>query len=249
MAQLFNKNNEGFCNPVTLPALGKRSPILNFYRSNLRRAFYFASAGLFLLIFLVFIFSKYEQWRYKKKLEKFGFDSRQNVITPFDVQLGPPPSILGNENNYMVPNGVKPLLDAPSPVPDTQAIAETMLDQAHVSGDSKELVITSGNQTNSALDIIPYYKVEVKPMPISIPKPEYPELAKKVRAEGQVVVMAVVDIDGSIMSAQISQSSGNPQLDEAAIFAARKARFTPAKQHDRLIRVWVSIPYQFRLSG
>ncbi len=103
--------------------------------------------------------------------------------------------------------------------------------------------------TGPEIEIVPYYKVEVKPKPIHIPKPRYPELARKAGIEGNTVIKALVDIDGSIIDAQVLKSSGNQMLDQAALAAARKAKFTPAKQRDKYVRVWVSIPINFRLTG
>uniref|UniRef100_A0A7V1EIJ2 Energy transducer TonB n=1 Tax=candidate division WOR-3 bacterium TaxID=2052148 RepID=A0A7V1EIJ2_UNCW3 len=97
------------------------------------------------------------------------------------------------------------------------------------------------------IEVIPYAKVEVKPKPISIPKPEYPELARKAGIEGKVIVEAIVDTDGSVIGAKIFKSSGNPMLDEAAIAAARRSKFTPAKQRDMFVRVRVNIPFEFKL--
>ncbi len=101
--------------------------------------------------------------------------------------------------------------------------------------------------TGPEIEIVPYYKVEVKPKPISIPKPQYPELARRAGIEGNSVVKALVDIDGSIIEAKILKSSGNQMLDQAALAAAMKAKFTPAKQRDKFVRVWVSIPIKFQL--
>jgi protein TonB len=36
-------------------------------------------------------------------------------------------------------------------------------------------------------------------------------------------------------------------LDEAALSAAKKCRFKPAKQRDRFVRVKVSMPFKFKL--
>ncbi len=101
--------------------------------------------------------------------------------------------------------------------------------------------------TGPEIEVIPYAKVEVKPKPISIPKPEYPELARKAGIEGKTIVEAIVDTDGSVMDARIYKSSGNPMLDEAAIAAARRSKFTPAKQRDMFVRVRVNIPFDFKL--
>jgi protein TonB len=97
------------------------------------------------------------------------------------------------------------------------------------------------------IPIVPFWKVEVKPKEIYLPKPVYPEIARQLGHEGDVVVEALVDIDGSVADVRILKSSGNPELDKAALEAARQAKFTPAKQRDMPVRVWVSIPYKFRL--
>lgn len=101
--------------------------------------------------------------------------------------------------------------------------------------------------TGPEIEIVPYYKVEVKPQPIFQPKPRYPDLARRAGIEGQAVVKALVDIDGSVMEVQILKSSGNQMLDEAALAAARQWKFSPAKQRDKFVRVYVSIPVNFRL--
>ncbi len=97
--------------------------------------------------------------------------------------------------------------------------------------------------------VVPFWKVEVKPKPEYIPQPTYPEPARLAQIEGNVVVEALVDVDGKIIDAKILKSSGNITLDQAAVEAAQKARFTPAKQRDMFVRVWVSIPFRFTLTG
>jgi|UniRef100_A0A7C4TGI0 protein TonB len=101
--------------------------------------------------------------------------------------------------------------------------------------------------TGPEIEIVPYYKVEVKPQPVYLPAPEYPELARKAGIEGKVTVHMLVDIDGSVIDVKVIQSSGNQILDEAAVSCARKSKFTPAKQRDKLVRVWVSRRIEFKL--
>jgi protein TonB len=101
--------------------------------------------------------------------------------------------------------------------------------------------------TGPDIEIVPYYKVEVKPKPIHQAKPRYPDLPRRAGIEGQAVIKALVDIDGSVMDAQILKSSGNQMLDEAALAAARQWKFSPAKQRDKYVRVYVSIPINFKL--
>ncbi|HTW91185.1 MAG TPA: energy transducer TonB [bacterium] len=94
---------------------------------------------------------------------------------------------------------------------------------------------------------VPFYKVEVKPTPIKVPVPLYPDAVRTAGIEGSVVVEALLDLDGSVMDSRVQKSSGNEQLDEAACDAAKLAKFTPAKQRDNPVRVWISIPYHFTL--
>lgn len=94
---------------------------------------------------------------------------------------------------------------------------------------------------------VPFYKVEVKPTPKSVPVPVYPEAVRTAGIEGSAVIEALLDLDGTVMDARVLKSSGNQQLDEAAIEAAKLAKFTPAMQRDKPVRVWISIPYRFTL--
>jgi TonB family protein len=94
---------------------------------------------------------------------------------------------------------------------------------------------------------VPFFKVEVKPQPVNLPVPEYPATVRDAGIEGTSVVEALLDLDGSVMDARVLKSSGNQMLDAAAVEAALKAKFTPAKQRDKAVRVWISLPYRFTL--
>jgi TonB family protein len=102
---------------------------------------------------------------------------------------------------------------------------------------------------DTSFNTVPFWKVEVKPQSISIPEAEYPEAARRAGIEGATVVEVLVDTAGNIADAKVLKSSGNALLDESAVKAARRARFQPAKQRDKPVQVWVSIPFRFRLAG
>jgi protein TonB len=101
--------------------------------------------------------------------------------------------------------------------------------------------------TGPEIEIVPYYKVEVKPRVIVQVKPRYPSIIAQAGIEGTTVVKVLVDIDGSIMEVQVLKSSGNQMLDQEALAAARKWKFSPAKQRDKFVRVYISIPMEFKL--
>jgi len=82
-----------------------------------------------------------------------------------------------------------------------------------------------------------------------MPKPVYPSLPLQAGIEGTTVVKMLVDIDGSVIDVKILKSSGNQMLDQEAVKAASQSIFTPAKQRDKFVRVWVSRPIKFQIKN
>ena len=91
---------------------------------------------------------------------------------------------------------------------------------------------------------IPY---DDPPQPLSSIKPVYPEIAQEAGIEGTVVVQVFVDKKGRVQDTLILKGIPNTGLDEAAVKAIKKTRFRPAKQRERAVGVWISIPVNFRL--
>ena len=91
---------------------------------------------------------------------------------------------------------------------------------------------------------IPYDDPPVAMSPI---RPRYPEIAQEAGIEGVVVVQAFIDEKGRVKETLILKGVPNTGLDEAATEAIRKTRFRPAKQRERAVGVWISIPVNFRL--
>ena len=80
---------------------------------------------------------------------------------------------------------------------------------------------------------------------ISKPSPAYPPIAKAARAAGTVTVQIVVDESGRVISA--SAVSGHPLLQQAAVAAARQARFSPTLLSGQPVKVSGVITYNFVL--
>jgi len=80
---------------------------------------------------------------------------------------------------------------------------------------------------------------------ISKPQPAYPPIAKAARASGTVTVQIVVDESGRVISA--SAVSGHPLLQQAAVAAARQARFEPTLLDGQPVKVSGVITYNFVL--
>jgi Ca-activated chloride channel family protein len=80
---------------------------------------------------------------------------------------------------------------------------------------------------------------------ISLPKPRYPAAAKNARASGVVTVEVLLDEGGKVVSARAVY--GNPYLRDAAVEAARLARFSPTVLSGQPMRVSGVITYKFTL--
>lgn len=77
----------------------------------------------------------------------------------------------------------------------------------------------------------------------------YPEKAKQAGVEGATVIQARVDEKGDIKKAIILQSSGNDELDAAAITALKKTKFKPAYHKEKPVGVYITIPVAFKLKA
>ena len=80
---------------------------------------------------------------------------------------------------------------------------------------------------------------------ISKPMPAYPPIAKAARAQGTVVVEVVVGESGDVISA--NAVSGHPLLQQAAMAAARQAKFSPTRLSGQPVQVSGTLTYNFVL--
>lgn len=81
---------------------------------------------------------------------------------------------------------------------------------------------------------------------MSKPLPDYPRPAKKARASGTVVVQLTVDEKGEVVEARAV--SGHALLHEAAVDAARRAKFSPTLLCGKPVKVSGIITYNFVLN-
>ena len=93
---------------------------------------------------------------------------------------------------------------------------------------------------------IPYDDPPVPKTPI---RPKYPEIAQEAGIEGTVYVQAFIDKKGRVKEVSIVKGIPNTGLNEAAMDAIRKTRFRPAKQRERAVGVYISIPVHFKLKN
>jgi len=193
------------------------------YNTTLRWA-----TGISLVVWLlVFLFSP------ELKIEKYELkqETVEVVDIPEAVDIPPPPKEL--------PKPQVPIEAAPdAEVEDDIDIAETLPENF---GGPPPL--PPGGASGGGNDFVAF---DTKPEIVSYVPPEYSEFAREAGLEGQVLVDVLVGTDGRVKQARISRSV-HQVLDAAALVAARRATFTPGKQRNIPVEVWVTLPYNFTL--
>jgi protein TonB len=175
------------------------------------------------------------------------------------IDMGVPPSLSQEESAPAVNVAAQvapPSIGIPEPVPDFKAEAATIAtteemsaalvptDMSMLGGEGDSLVVDLGGSGDpNPGDFVQY---EDPPVPISVPPPDYPEMARMADVEGTVMVRALVGKDGNVKEAIVA--NGIPMLNDAAIEAVKKAKFKPALQQHRPVAVWVVIPMKFKLN-
>jgi protein TonB len=87
------------------------------------------------------------------------------------------------------------------------------------------------------------------PQMIYFEQPVYPPLARDAGIEGTVAIKVLVDEKGKVINAEVLQSDVTPAMERAALDAARKCKFRPAKQRTIAVKAYVMVPFQFQLTN
>ena len=82
---------------------------------------------------------------------------------------------------------------------------------------------------------------------LSNPAPAYPNLSRRLREEGIVVLEILIKADGTVGEVKIKRSSGFKRLDTTAVTAVKRWRYQPATQGDKKIDFWYEQPVEFNL--
>jgi protein TonB len=79
------------------------------------------------------------------------------------------------------------------------------------------------------------------------PNPVYPRASERRREQGRVVVRVLISAQGTVSQVSVQSSSGYDRLDEAALKAARTARFKPYMENGIAYQALADIPFDFVL--
>lgn len=142
-----------------------------------------------------------------------------------------------------------PPMDLPEPPPDARAPAEER--PAEKASDEPP----PENAAQPAAEPVPpapaaapkQARVDAPPALRKTLRPDYPRGARMRGEEGDVQLEIAVDARGGVTSVAVVSACPYPELNDAAVKAARKARFTPARQGRRAVPCTARITLTFRL--
>jgi protein TonB len=190
-------------------------------------------ASLCLMIALVVAFKRFETEKYEQKTVQIQMEV-QEVPQTEQTKRPPPPS-----------RPAIPVETENEDVPEDETIDNTEIDWEKM----PDRPAPPEEEDESAQIFVAY---DEAPEPIGgfaaiQANLKYPEIARKAGVEGRVFVKAAIDENGNVFRTEIIKSLGNNGCDEAAIEAIKKVKWIPAKQRDRAVKVWISIPVIFKL--
>lgn len=93
---------------------------------------------------------------------------------------------------------------------------------------------------------ITFVEYQVAPTLIKEAKPRYPEMAAASGIEADVVLLVYINVNGDVEHVVVQGSAGFGAMDDEAVKAAKKCKFSPALQNGRPVAVWYSLVMEFR---
>ncbi len=127
----------------------------------------------------------------------------------------------------------------PQPIPDTPAqTQETPPPQQQTSAAAPQSAPAPSHAR---------VKVDKQPSPRRRIKPEYPQGARQRGEEGIVILELDISAEGTVDHVRVFKSCGFPELDQAAIQAAKRAPFNSARQGSVNVPYTVRLPLDFHL--
>tara|TARA_Y100001970_G_scaffold73119_1_gene92736 strand:- start:2588 stop:3205 length:618 start_codon:yes stop_codon:yes gene_type:complete len=202
----------------------KVDPLLNNYSIRIRQVI------LVILIILSTLF--FAMPRFLDEAQSQNMDNDIEVET-FDI---PPTQMVEQQ---------KPLKPA-IPVPEDDEFFEEEIEFQDTDFDSWDDWDAPETSTGPNIKFVPF---DTPPKPkkgLGI-KPIYPEIAKEAGIEGTVYIQFFIDDKGNVTEAYVQKGVPNTGLDEAALNAVLKSKWKPARQREKKVGVWQTVPVRFEL--
>jgi len=162
------------------------------------------------------------------------------LVPPADVPSGPPAT-----DGRIVPVDPRDFK-----IPFNPADFGKSIDRTGVIGESRSEGSDVSKENNlppppDPTHVFSEREVDVRPVAIYAPKPEYPSYPREIGLTGLVVTELLVLPDGSVSKVRIQ--SGNKLFTDNVQEALYRWKFRPAMMQGKPVAVWVEIPVNFTL--
>jgi protein TonB len=178
----------------------------------------------------------------------------QTAPKPVEV---PPPQPQQIVAPTVIPDTIPQLAEPPKPVELTPAAAPVEAAEAGVPGGAQDGKISGeigGKLHGAATQFFPEdgrvhidRKQSLPLTVISQEYPAYPDKAKKLQLEDQVIVRYIIGKKGQVLDVQIIDHAKDPMFDEATVNAIKQWRFRPMIQDGKPVEVVHELAVNFEL--
>jgi periplasmic protein TonB len=152
----------------------------------------------------------------------------------------PPEDLIKPELPESMPEPEKPVTEKKEAVVKDKIEEENdIIDDTAEKGPPSPTHGSSTANITAPVEAVPLYNIN--------PPPKYPRIAIKRGYQGTAELMVLVNINGTVDDAWLFESSGYSILDNAALQSVRNWSFTPGKQGNHAIEMWVRVPVRFQL--
>jgi protein TonB len=167
------------------------------------------------------------------------------------AELGPPPSIIRNEQLTEKINAPKPNFGKPVAAKKGEKVSEFEVSKESGTQTDVKVEPPKVEVKKEVVDETYYVAVDMMPEPSGgieaiQKKIIYPPNARRDKVEGKVIIKAFIDESGSVRRAEVIKGIGSG-CDEAAIAAVMSSRFRPGKMNGKVVKVQMTISLVFRL--
>lgn len=133
----------------------------------------------------------------------------------------------------------EPEIETPDPEPDREPEIEAPAPQPEPPPEAPTPPEAPADEIPKGVDEPPQQQTVIRPI--------YPQLSRRLGETGDVSLQFMVTTAGRAENIRILRGSGFRRLDEAAVSAVRRARFTPARRLGQPAEAEMSIVFRFRL--
>lgn len=132
--------------------------------------------------------------------------------------------------------------------PSLVRLAELLPERSPAPADIQPSNASTARQQSSSSVAQTVGTTPIKPArPISNPNPMYPPDAVRQGLEGRVILSVTISFTGKVTRVTVAASCGHQLLDQAALGAVRRWRFSPATRDGKPVEWTARLPIRFRL--